>query len=318
LTCQDVGVADGRADGLTEYGRHRRHLFGIAYRMLGSVADVEEVLQEAWLRWQGADRAEVAEPAAFLTRVVTNLCLNQLTSARARREVYAGPWLPEPVLTRSGADRPGDLDPLEVIAQRDTVSFALLTVLERLSPAERAAYVLREAFVYSHRDIAGIIGTTEANARQLHSRARRHVRQERTRRHVDPAEWRALVERFLAAARVGDVAGLEALLADGVVSRADGGGQVTAARAPVQGSEKVARYLVGALRRFGAGIVPRIAEANGEPVIMGTSGEALRAICFVRIEDERIAGLEVVMSPAKLAFAERQLSRNGGPAGQGW
>src|SRR3954462_6713135 len=192
---------------LDAFQAHRRRLFGIAYRLLGSATDAEDVLQDAWLRWQGVDPARVSDPAAYLARTVTNLSLTALTSARARREVYVGPWVPEPVLTGRGAEP--DLGPLADAVQKESVSFALLTLLERLPPAERAAYVLREAFAYTPREVAELIGTTEANVRQLHSRARRHVDGAATRE-VDPAAWQELITRFLSAARDGDVTGLEA------------------------------------------------------------------------------------------------------------
>ncbi|GAA1568308.1 RNA polymerase sigma-70 factor [Kribbella sancticallisti] len=302
------------SDALEVFERHRGRMFGIAYRMLGSVIDADEVLQEAWLRWQGVEHSRVEEPAAFLAKTVTNLCLNQLTSARARRETYVGEWLPEPVLTGGRFD---DLGPLDEVAQRESVSFALLTVLEKLTPAERAAYVLREAFAYSHREVGDLIGTTEANARQLHSRARKRVAADQPLRPVDPGHWRTLVERFLAAAQLGDLAGLESLLAADVVSRADGGGKVVAARNPVAGRDRVARYLVGALGRFGAGIAAYFAHANGEPVLVAADPEGVRAVVFLRFDGETLSSLEFVMNPDKLGGVERQLSRIGGVSGLG-
>jgi RNA polymerase sigma-70 factor (TIGR02957 family) len=294
---------------LDEFQEQRRRLFGIAYRMLGSATDAEDVLQDAWLRWQAVDPARVDDPAAFLARTVTNLCLNALTSARARREVYLGPWLPEPVLTGDG-----DLGPLEDAVQRESVSFALLALLERLSPAERAAYVLREAFAYSSRDVAELIGTTEANARQLHSRARRRVTGAQTRQ-VSTAQWQDLIARFLIAARDGDVAGLEALLAADVVSRADGGGIVNAARRPVQGRENVARYVAGLVRRFQDGAMPMFVEVNGTPAVALVDGGMLRGVLVLHADGEHLTALDWVVNPEKLAFAERQLSRIGGPSG---
>ena len=294
---------------LDEFQEQRRRLFGIAYRMLGSATDAEDVLQDAWLRWQAVDPAQVDDPAAFLARTVTNLCLNALTSARARREVYLGPWLPEPVLTGDG-----DLGPLDDAVQRESVSFALLALLERLSPAERAAYVLREAFAYSSRDVAELIGTTEANARQLHSRARRRVTGAQTRQ-VSTAQWQDLIARFLIAARDGDVAGLEALLAADVVSRADGGGIVNAARRPVQGRENVARYVAGLVRRFQDGAMPMFVEVNGTPAVALVDGGALRGVLVLHADGEHLTALDWVVNPEKLAFAERQLSRIGGPSG---
>jgi RNA polymerase sigma-70 factor (TIGR02957 family) len=294
---------------LDEFQEQRRRLFGIAYRMLGSATDAEDVLQDAWLRWQGADRARVADPAAFLAKTVTNLCLTALTSARARREVYVGPWLPEPVLTADG-----DLGPLDEALQRESVSFALLALLERLPPAERAAYVLREAFAYSPREVAELIGTTEANVRQLHSRARRHVAGAPTRE-VDAARWQELIARFLVAARDGDLAALEALLAADVVSRADGGGIINAARRPVQGRENVARYLVGLVHRFLGASLPVVREVNGAPAVTLTEGESLHGVLVLHTDGEHLTALDLVVNPAKLTFAQRQLSRIGRPPG---
>jgi RNA polymerase sigma factor (sigma-70 family) len=294
-------------------------MFGIAYRMLGSAVEADEVLQDAWLRWQSVDHLSVEEPGAFLAKTVTNLCLNQLTSARARRETYVGEWLPEPILTGGKLD---DLGPLDEVAQRESVSFALLTVLEKLTPAERAAYVLREAFAYSHREVADLIGTTEANARQLHSRARKRVaadqREGLGRPQVDPGHWRTLVERFLAAAQLGDIAGLESMLAADVVSRADGGGKVNAARNPVEGRDRVARYLVGVLERFGAGIVPYFGHANGGPAIVAVGPDGVQALVFLSFADDELTGLEIAMNPDKLGRVAEQLSRIGGVSGLSW
>jgi RNA polymerase sigma-70 factor (TIGR02957 family) len=303
------------SEQLEVFERHRGRMFGIAYRMLGSATEADEVLQDAWLRWHGVDVRSVQEPAAFLAKTVTNLCLNQLTSARARRELYVGEWLPEPVLTGSKLE---DLGPLDEVAQRESVSFALLTVLEKLPPAERAAYVLREAFAYSHREVADLIGTTEANARQLHSRARKRVATDRQPQLVDPGHWRALVERFLAAAQLGDIGGLEAMLAADVVSRADGGGKVNSARKPVVGRDRVARYLVGVLERFGAGILPYFAQANGQPALVAIGPDGLRAVIFLGFDGEQLSTLDLAMNPDKLGRAEDQLSRIGGVLGLGW
>jgi RNA polymerase sigma-70 factor (ECF subfamily) len=297
---------------LDDFQEQRQRLFGIAYRMLGSATDAEDVLQDAWLRWQAVEHSSVADPGPFLARVVTNLCLTELTSARARREVYVGPWLPEPVVTGDGAD--DGLGPLDDAVQRESVSFALLALLERLSPAERAAYVLREAFAYSSREVAELIGTTEANARQLHSRARRRVTLAQSRQ-VATAHWQDLITRFLVAARDGDVAGLEALLAADVVSRADGGGIINAARRPVQGRENVARYVAGLVRRFQDGSVPMFVEVNGAPAVALTDGATLRGVLVLHTDGEHLTALDWVVNPEKLAFAERQLSRIGGPPG---
>ena len=297
------------SSGLAEFQTLRPRLFGVAYRMLGSATDAEDVLQDAWLRWQTVDRSDIRSPEAFLVRMVTNLCLTALDSARARREVYVGPWLPEPVLTSDG-----ELGPLDDAVQRECVSMALLALLERLSPAERAAYVLREAFGYSAREVGDLIGTSEANARQLHARARRHVAVEE-KRVVDPATWLDLVQRFFAAARDGDVARLETLLADDVVSAADGGGVVHAARRPVRGRDKVARYVVGLLHKFGVGFESTMLEVNGETAIVSTRDGLLSSVWFLETDGVRITGLRQVVNPDKLAFLVRQLSRTGGLPG---
>ena len=302
---------------MDDFERLRGRLFGIAYRMTGSAADAEEILQDAWLRWQDVDRATVRDPDAYLAKVVTNLSIKQLTSARARRETYVGEWLPEPVLT--GRAEFDELGPLEVVAERESVSFALLVLLERLTPAERAAYVLREAFAYSHREVADLIGTTEANARQLASRAAKRMSADSRRdQPVDPAGWRKLVERFLAAARLGEIRALEELLAEDVVSRADGGGKVVAARNPVVGRDRVARYLIGVLQRFGAGIEPYLAEANGQPALVAVGPGGVQAICFFDFGVDGLTDLRLVMNPDKLAFAADQLSRIRGLPDLGW
>jgi RNA polymerase sigma-70 factor (ECF subfamily) len=301
---------DQHVGALDAFRRLRPRLFGIAYRMLGSATDAEDLLQEAWLRWQRVEHRAVADPAAFLVRMVTNLCLNELDSARARREVYVGTWLPEPVLTGAGTE----LGPLDDVVQRETVSFALLTMLERLSPAERAVYVLREAFAYGSREVAEVLGTSEANVRQLHSRARRHLGHDRVAP-VDPARWHELVASFFAAAREGDIPRLEALLADDVEARADGGGRVSAARRPVHGRVNVARYLLGVLQRFAEGVTPSLVEVNGETALLGSAADGLRAIWFFETDGDVITGLKMVVNPAKLEFAARQLSRIGSLSG---
>jgi RNA polymerase sigma factor (sigma-70 family) len=300
---------------MDDFERLRGRLFGIAYRMTGMATDAEEILQDAWLRWQDVDRTAVRDPDAYLAKIVTNLSIKQLTSARARRETYVGEWLPEPVLT-------GQFDalgPLEVVAERESVSFALLLMLERLSPAERAAYVLHEAFAYGYRDVAELIGTSEANARQLASRAGKKLAEETRREQpVDRAGWRKLVEGFIAAARLGEIEELEQLLAADVVSRADSGGQVSAARNVVTGRNKVARYLSGAIQRFGGDIQAYLTEANGGPAIVAAGPNGVVAIGFLGIGPDGVTHVEFVMNPDKLAFASGQLSHIGGLSDLTW
>jgi len=300
-----------------DFERLRGRLFGIAYRMTGTATDAEEILQDAWLRWQDFDRSSVRDPDAYLAKVVTNLSIRQLTSARARRETYVGQWLPEPVLT--GRTEFDALGPLDVVAERESVSFALLLLLERLTPAERAAYVLHEAFAYGYREVAELIGTSEANARQLASRVGKKLAADKPREQpVDRAGWRKLVERFIAAARLGEIEELEQLLAADVVSRADSGGKVSAARNVVVGRDRVARYVAGALQRFGGGIEARLGEANGGPALIAVGPEGVVAICFVGIGPDGVTDVQFVMNPEKLAFAVGQLSRIGGLPDLSW
>lgn len=302
---------------MDDFERLRGRLFGIAYRMTGTATDAEEILQDAWLRWQDVDRSSVRDPDAYLAKVVTNLSIRQLTSARARRETYVGQWLPEPVLT--GRTEFDALGPLDVVAERESVSFALLLLLERLTPAERAAYVLHEAFAYGYREVAELIGTSEANARQLASRAGKKLAADKPREQpVDRAGWRNLVERFIAAARLGEIEELEQLLAADVVSRADSGGKVSAARNVVVGRDRVARYVAGALQRFGGGIEARLGEANGGPALIAVGPEGVVAICFVGIGPDGVTDVQFVMNPEKLAFAVGQLSRIGGLPDLSW
>lgn len=292
------------AAAVADFEEHRPRMFGIAYRMLGSAAEAEDTVQEAYLRWSSADRGDIEHPGAWLAKAVTRLCLNQLASARARREEYVGPWLPEPVLTGGGA-----LGPLESAEQREGVSMALLVLLEQLTPPERAVYVLREAFAYGHREIAGLLDLTEANCRQLYRRAKDRIAAEapKPRFAPDPAQWHGLVESFLTAARSGDLARLEGLLSADVRYVSDGGGVVGAARRPILGRHNVARFAIGALGKYVAGLEPTLAEVNGAPaLIFGESGEV--AVLVVEFENGLVSGMRTVVNPEKLEFLGRQLA----------
>ena len=298
-------------DPVAVFEGQRPRLFGLAYRMLGSASEAEDVVQDAYLRWSGTDHAAVAAPAAWLTTAVVNLCRNLLTSARTRRERYVGTWLPEPVLTADGT-----LGPLETAEQRELVSLALLTLLERLTPNERAVFVLRESFGHSHREIAEILGTSEAGCRQLHHRARQRIGDPKPRFRPEPGEWKRLVESFFVAAGQGDVAGLERLLADGVTYWADGGGQAPLARRAVTGRSRLARFIAKLFPRYagdpafgGAGLSP--AEVNGEPALLARSGGELIAVFVPEIADGKITALRVAANPGKLGFAARQARQSG-------
>lgn len=303
----------GRVTGVAaEFEAQRPHLFWIAYRMLGSASEAEDAVQDAYLRLHAADRAAIGSLRAWLTKAVTNLCLNRLTSARARREIYVGPWLPEPVITGDGT-----LGPLETAQQRDSVSIALLSLMERLSPTERAAFVLREAFAYSHREIAEILETSESNARQLHRRGRQRLGEPVPRTQPDPAQWRRLVERFFTAARTGDIDGLVTMLTADVTSTADGGGQVAAARRPIVGRDRAARYLAGVFSRPIPAVDLRLgfAEVNGEPALLGFDGATPAGVLFFEIAGDRIAALRIALNPDKLRFLAKQLSHSAGLPG---
>ncbi|WP_020577249.1 RNA polymerase sigma-70 factor [Actinopolymorpha alba] len=281
----------------------RARLFALAYRLLGSASEGEDVVQDAFLRWHGVDQCQVDSPRAWLAKVVTNLCLTRLTAARTRRETYAGPWLPEPVATDTGA-----LGPLETAEQRELVSFALLTLLERLNPVERAVFVLREAFGYSYRQIAAVLDLSEPNCRQLASRARGRLTEARTRFEVSGVERRRLLERFLAAARVGDLARLERMFAADVVAWTDGGGKVSAALRPVIGPAKVARYFVGGLARAGA-VNLRMMELNGQVGLVATApGGAVFGAVTLEAVGSQISRVRTVANPDKLAYLAKQLS----------
>jgi RNA polymerase sigma-70 factor (ECF subfamily) len=301
----DATTSGDEAGTLRTFETHRPRLFGLAYRMLGSAWEAEDAVQDAYLRWSRADRAAVEQPGAWLAKVVTNLCLNRLTSARARREQYVGTWLPEPVVTADGT-----LGPLESAERREAVSMALLVLLERLTPTERAVYVLREAFAYGHREIADVLDLSEANCRQLYRRALGRVSVPESRFEPASEQREGLVTAFITAAREGDLAGLEKLLAADVTWWSDGGGKVTSARRPIDGREKVVRFLVGGAGRFTVGLDFTVAEVNGAPALVAWADGTLVGVVSFELRDGVIAGMRAVLNPDKLAFMERQLARS--------
>lgn len=287
---------------LAEFQAQRGRMFGLAYRLLGSAEEAEDVVQDAFLRWSAADHAGITAVPAWLARVVTNLCLNRLTSARGRRERYVGPWLPEPVATAEGI-----LGPLDTAEQRDSVSLAMLTLLERLTPVERAAFVLRESFGHTHREIAAILDVSEANGRQHYRRAVQRLGDSRARFAPDMGQWRRLVERFLQAAGEGDLHGLEKMLAEDVVTWSDGGGKATSGRHPVVGRKAVARLLSLGLAKYGKDVRVAMAEVNGAPAVVGHRGGRLMGVLVVEVADGRVSALRAVLNPEKLRFLEGQL-----------
>jgi RNA polymerase sigma-70 factor (ECF subfamily) len=258
--------------------------------MLGTVADAEDVLQETWLRWHST-RDSVENPAAYLTTITTRICLTALDSARARRETYVGPWLPEPVDTSS--------DPALGAERAEALSMAVLLLLERLTPAERAAYVLHEAFDYSFRQIAELLETSEANARQLGKRAREHVDRDRGTV-VTGIERDRLLALFVAAAESGNVEALESALAEDALTISDGGGFVTAARKPVFGRERVANLILGVIAKYSDGVTIHPVLANGEPSLLGIRDGKPMTLWTAEIAPTGVRRLLVIMNPHKL------------------
>ncbi|MEU8759347.1 RNA polymerase sigma-70 factor [Streptomyces sp. NPDC048659] len=279
------------------FEEHRPMLTGVAYRMLGRAADAEDVVQEAWLRWSADDRSEVREPRAFLVRITTRLAIDRLRHVQSRRESYVGPWLPEPIVTDFGPTVP---DTAERALLSDSVSLALLVVLEQLSPLERAVFVLREAFGLPFAEIAAALDRGEAAVRQLAGRARRHVDEGRPRYDVDPAQRRELTERFLAAASGGDLGGLLALLAPDARLVGDSGGKSKAPLRIMETADKVGRFLVaislGAQEEFGF----RFAEVNGGPALLALVDGKVDSVFQIEIRDGRIACVYIQRNPDKL------------------
>ncbi|MEU0199684.1 MULTISPECIES: RNA polymerase sigma-70 factor [unclassified Streptomyces] len=276
---------------------HRPVLLGVAYRMLGRVADAEDVVQEAWLRWSGAARDDVREPRGYLVRITTRLAIDRLRQIKARGETYIGPWLPEPYVTDFGDTVP---DAAERAVLADSVSLAVLVVLESLSPLERAVFVLREAFGFPYGDIAAMLDRGEPAVRQLAGRARKHVEERRPRYEVDPAQRRDLTERFLAAAADGDLEGLLALLAPDVRLVGDSGGKARAPLRILETADKVGRFLAGAARKSLPDLSVRFVELNGGPAVLVLSGDKPDAVFQLDIADGRVQTVYVIRNPDKL------------------
>jgi RNA polymerase sigma-70 factor (TIGR02957 family) len=273
------------------FARHRNLLFTVAYEMLGSTADAEDVVQETWLRWAGVGHGEVHDPRAYLVRIVTRQALNRLRTVSRRREEYVGEWLPEPLLTSPDVAADAEL--------AESVSIAMLTVLETLGPAERAVFVLREVFETPYEEIAAAVGKSPAAVRQIAHRARDHVAARRPRVEVSTTEQQEAVERFLAAVRHGDLQGLLDVLAPDVVAVADGGGLAPAARRPIQGAERVARVLIAGVRA--ADFEAKAVWINGSLAARVDIGGQLSAAVSFAVENGRITRIYAVSNPHKLA-----------------
>ena len=280
---------------IEDFERHRSLLFSIAYRMLSSVADAEDVVQEAYLRWQQVPEQEVRSPRSYLSAVVTRLSINKLRSARVRREEYVGPWLPEPLLSDQAeeiARGPSDLD--------ESLSMAFLVLLESLNPVERAVFLLREVFDYDYGEISRIVGKSEANCRQIARRARSAVAARRPRFESSREQEERLTERFVETCASGDMEGLLGLLTEDVTLWSDGGGKVPAPPYPIYDPEKVARFLIGVLRTVPPGFFAHPARINGGPGAVGYVDGNPTGVVALDVADGRIRSVRIVVNPDKL------------------
>ncbi|WP_433471460.1 RNA polymerase sigma-70 factor [Saccharomonospora azurea] len=292
-------MSDHTTDPATEaFVAHRNLLFTVAYEMLGSAADAEDVLQETWLRWVEVDVGQVRDQRAYLVRITTRQALNRLRSMTRRKEAYVGSWLPEPLLTA-----PDVADDVELA---ESVSMALMLVLETLSPTERAVFVLREAFDVSYDEIAAAVSKSPAAVRQIAHRARRHVDARRPREAVSPSETRAALEAFQRAVDTGDPQGLLDVLAPDVVLVSDGGGVRQAALRPITGADKVTRYLVGVTGKAEGALTIELTVVNGNPALVVRQDGELDGVMAVRVEEARVTGLYYVRNPEKLTRVESE------------
>jgi RNA polymerase sigma-70 factor (ECF subfamily) len=277
---------------LQTFEQQRPLLFSIAYRMLGSVMEAEDAVQETYLRYMATDAEAIQSPKAFLSTVVTRLCLDQLKSARVKREEYFGPWLPEPLLTADAPD--------ELLARHESISMAFLLLLETLSPVERAVFLLREVFDYDYDAIAQIVGKSGANCRQLHSRAKKHIHSGRPRFTPSPQEQQHLVGKLFAAMQLGDSDAFAALLAEDVELRSDGGGKAAAATQPLQGRETVMRFLLGIYRKRPPNTAAELTEVNGAPALVVRVDGKLENVMSFELSGATISAIRIVQNPEKL------------------
>ncbi len=284
----------------TTFQTHRPRLLALAYRLLGSRADAEDVVQDAWLRWAGVDTRAIADPAAWLVTATTRLGLDRLRAVKRQRLQYIGPWLPEPLHITT--DDAAEADPAQRHAFAEDVSLAFLSLLEQLGPEERAAFLLKEAFDHDYAQIAGLLGHSEANCRQMVHRARRRLREGRPRFRADAGQHRRLLARFMDASQRGDREAIQALLHANALQLSDGGGVVTAALRPLLGAERIAR-LYWAIARRGGALPGRLGQVNGEPAILRFDGQRLRSVTTIVVDGGRIRALYSVLNPEKLAAA---------------
>ncbi len=279
---------------------HRNLLFTVAYEMLGSAADAEDVVQEAWLRWTGVDRAEVRDPRAFLVRIVTRKALDQLRTVARRREDYIGPWLPEPLLTSP--------DVAEDVELADSLSMAMLLVLETLTPTQRAVFVLHEVFDLGYDELAVAVGKSPAAVRQIAHRARVHVAERRPRGVVSRSETRDALEAFQRALATGDLQDMADILAPDVVALGDGGGVRQALPRPVVGADKVARLLTVGLATVADAMTTEATQVNGWPALIIRMDGEIDSVVSLRVEDGLVSGIYTVRNPEKLSWIIREVA----------
>lgn len=290
--------AQGANDHLAEFTAHRSAVFGAAYRVLGSVTDADDVVQESWLRWSGVDLDEVRQPRAYLVTTATRLALDRVREVQRRREAYIGPWLPEPLPDKA-------TDPADVVELAESVSMAMLVVLSTLSPLERAAFVLRDVFDLPYADVAETLGRTEAATRQLTHRARSHVQARAPHAPVDRSTHEEVLKRFVAALEGGSITELLDILAPDAVLISDGGGKRQAALRPIQGAEKIIRWLAGvAAKQAGKGEA-RFTSLNGQPAVEFVVDGVIDNVGMLRIEDGRVTELYLIRNPDKLTGLSR-------------
>ncbi|HEY5852547.1 MAG TPA: RNA polymerase sigma-70 factor [Aldersonia sp.] len=298
---------------MTSFEEHRNLLFTVAYRILGSAADAEDAVQDAWLKWSSSDRTRVSDIKPYLVRIVSNVALDRLRSASKRRETYVGPWLPEPILTST--------DTADDVATSESVSMALLVVLETLTPLERAVFILKESFDFSYAEIADAVGRSEGTVRQAAQRARGHVRARRPRYHADRARQLHVAEKFFSAATGGDINSLMELLAPDVTLWTDGGGKVRQALRPVSGADTVAKWFAAIGTRPYQGIDPKdmaatLVEINGGPgILFAGVGRVIATVTLDIDEMDRIVAIHNVANPDKLRDVTARTIHRIGPVG---
>ncbi|MSP14390.1 MAG: RNA polymerase sigma-70 factor [Chloroflexi bacterium] len=279
---------------LGQFDAYRPLLFSIAYRMLGSVMDAEDMVQETFLRWQAAQDEEVISLKAYLITIVTRLCIDRLRSAQVKREAYVGPWLPEPLLAEPAPEA------VEALDLSESLSMAFLMLLEHLSPTERAVFLLREVFEYEYGEISAIVGKSEANCRQMVRRAHQHLTSHRPRYSASPEQQQRLLVQFMQAATGGDMAEFVSLLSNDITLWSDGGGKVNVALNPICGADRVARFLLGLVKKLPPDFVPRLVWINGQPGFIGyLAGEPNTALTL-DISGDHIQGIHIIVNPEKL------------------